>query len=482
MPGLERERDVLAQREPVVRPGDDIGARLLLGLDAQLAQLGVGAAQLVDARLQPPLELAAVADVEHEPEADVAPVAAVVGHVAIEHPALHAVVADEPVGGLELRGVVERLRLVLHVFLVVGVDQVDPLAARLVSVHHDAAGELLAIGARADRVPVAVLLALQHVDVGVDGLEHVLELGLAGCERGGRGAARRDVRRDPDDLDGAARERLALGALAHPARHAVGAAQAVFDPRARVHHLLRHEGLVAGPIVRVHRRHPVLGVLVGLDPAQEGVPVRALVGLVVGALAVEPARVEVLLELDQQALDRLGAHQALVLAADVLDHAHDGAVAIGGRALAHVERAARTLDAILHLAAPVAPHVCGQPREFDEVIRGDGTHEVARLDALAAQPPGLDELAHQTALGQPRAVGSERGQSSRECGQRARARGSGAGMIDEWTHVERSSACGGPRLRPHVGPRAALPSPDFHHDFTRSPPAPRERRLELVQG
>ena len=66
--GLERERDVLAEREPVVRAGDDVGARLLLGLDAQLAELGVGAAQLVDARLQAPLELAPVADVEHEAE------------------------------------------------------------------------------------------------------------------------------------------------------------------------------------------------------------------------------------------------------------------------------------------------------------------------------------------------------------------------------------------------------------------------------
>ena len=70
VPRLERERDVLAQREPVVRAGDDVGARLLLGLHAQLAQLGVGAAQLVDARLQPALELAPVADVEHQTEPD----------------------------------------------------------------------------------------------------------------------------------------------------------------------------------------------------------------------------------------------------------------------------------------------------------------------------------------------------------------------------------------------------------------------------
>ena len=113
LPGLERERDVLAEREPVVRAGDDVGARLLLGLHAQLAQLGVRAAQLVDARLQAALELAAVADVEHEAEPDVAAVAAVVRDVAVEHPALDAVVADQAVGGLELRAVRECLGLAL---------------------------------------------------------------------------------------------------------------------------------------------------------------------------------------------------------------------------------------------------------------------------------------------------------------------------------------------------------------------------------
>ena len=131
-------------------------------------------------------------------------------------------------------------------------------------------------------------------------------------------------------------QRLALGALAHPARHTVGAAEAELDAGVLVAGLRRHERLVGGLVVRMDRRHPVLGVLVRLDAAQERVAVRALVGLVVGALAVEPARVEVLLELDQQALDRLGAQQALVLAADVLDHADDRAVAIGGGALAHV--------------------------------------------------------------------------------------------------------------------------------------------------
>ena len=131
VPGLERECDVLAEREPVVRAGHDVGARLLLGLHAQRAQLGVGAAQLVDARLQAALELAAVADVEHEAEPDVAAVAGVVGDVAVEHPALDAVVADEAVGGLELRA-----RLValpgqpVDVVLVVGVDEVRSTRAR----------------------------------------------------------------------------------------------------------------------------------------------------------------------------------------------------------------------------------------------------------------------------------------------------------------------------------------------------------------
>ena len=300
-------------------------------------------------------------------------------------------------------------------------------------------------------MPVAVLPALQDVDVGVDGLQHMLQLGLAGRQRRGGRAARGDVGRDADDLDGAARQRLALGALAHPARHAVGAAEAVLDPGVRVRHLLRHERLVAGAIVRMHRRHPVLGVLVRLDPAQEGVPVRALVGLVVGALAVEPARVEVLLELDQQALDRLGPHQALVLAADVLDHADDRPVAIGGGALAHEQRAVRALHAVLHLAAAVVLDVLGQARELHEVVGLHRVHEVARLDPFAAQPPGLDELAHETRFGQPGAVGSERGQSRCEGRQRARARRPGAGVIDEWTHQKESSACNALRLSPRMG-------------------------------
>ena len=161
VPGLERERDVLAQGEPVVRSRDDIGARLLLGLDAQLAQLGVRAAQLVDARLQAPLELAAVADVEHEAEADVAAVSAVVGHVAVEHPALDSVVADQAVGGLELRAVCERLGLAVGVCPVVGMDQGDPLGARGLPVDERAAREPLAVGAGADRLPVAVLVGLR---------------------------------------------------------------------------------------------------------------------------------------------------------------------------------------------------------------------------------------------------------------------------------------------------------------------------------
>ena len=329
----------------------------------------------------------------------------------------------------------------------------------------------------------AVLVVLEHVDVGVDGLEHVLELGLAGRQSGRGGAARRDVGRDPDDLDGAARELLALRALAHPARHAVGAAQAVLDAGVGAHHLLRHERLVGGAIVRVHRRHPVLGVLVRLDAAQEGVPVRALVGLVVGAVAVEPARVEVLLELDQQALDRLGAHQALVLAADVLDHADDRAVAVGRCALAHEQRAARALHAVLHLAAALAAHLGGQARQLDQIVGLDGGHEVARLDALAAQAPGLDELAHQAAVGQPCAIGPERGECRRQCRQRARARRSRAGVIDEWTHQIGSSARGGARLSPHMSRIFRPSSPDFHRDFTRSPPARARRgRYELVRG
>ena len=84
-----------------------------------------------------------------------------------------------------------------------------------------------------------------------------------------------------------------------------------------------HERLVGGLVLGMDGGHPVRAVLVRLGSAQQLLAVRALVGLVVGAVAVEPARVEVLLELDQQALDRLGAQQALVLAADVLDHADD---------------------------------------------------------------------------------------------------------------------------------------------------------------
>ena len=340
VPGLERQRDMLAEREPVVRSRDDVGARLLLGLHAQLAQLDVGAAQLVDAQLQAALELTAIADVEHEAQPDVAAVARVVRDVAIEHPALDAVVADEAVGSLELRPVRERLGL--------SRSKSSLSSAWIRSIHspRDASPSTAAPPVKRSRLGLALtvcqtpsLVALDHVDVRVHGLEHVLELGLAGRQRCRRGAARGDVGRDADDLDRAARELLALGALAQPARDAVGAAQAELDARVGARHLRCHEGLVGGPVVRVHRGHPVLGILVGLDAAQERVAVRALIGLVVGALFVEPARVEVLLELDQQPLDRLGAQQALVLAPDVLDHADDGAVAVGGGALAHVQQA-----------------------------------------------------------------------------------------------------------------------------------------------
>ena len=82
-----------------------------------------------------------------------------------------------------------------------------------------------------------------------------------------------------------------------------------------------------------------------------------------------------------------------MLAADVLDHADDGAVAIRGGALAHEQRAARAVHAVLHLAAAVAATSLGQARELDAVGGLDGAREVARLDALAAQAAGLDELA-----------------------------------------------------------------------------------------
>ena len=131
-----------------------------------------------------------------------------------------------------------------------------------------------------------------------------------------------------------------------------------------------------------------------------------------------------------------------MLAADVLDHADDGAVAIGGGALAHVERAVRAAHAVLHLAAAVAAHVVGQPHELDAVGGLDGDREVARLDALAAQAAGLDELAREAGLGQARAVGSERGERRCQRGQRARAGRSRAGVIDEWAHhMEHRRGC-----------------------------------------
>ena len=435
VPGLERERDVLAEGEPVVRARHDIGARLLLGLHAQRPQLGVGGAQLVDARLQTTLELAAVADIEHEAEPHVAPVSGVVGDVAIEHPALDAVIAHEAVGGLELRAVPVALRGESEdVVLVVDVDEVEPLAARGVSVDDHAAREALAVGARADRHPLAGLVLLEYVDVCVDGLEHMLELGLAGRQSGRRGPARGDVRRDPDDLDRSARQLLALGALAHPARDAVGAAQAELDARTLARHLRGHERLVGDAVLGVHRGHPVLGVLVCLDAAKERVAVRALVGLVVGALFVEPARVEVLLELDQQPLDRLRAHEPLVLAPHVLDHADDRAVAVGGGALAHVEDALGATHAVLHLAAAVRGDLGRQPRELDEI---GGLHRGGvepGLHALAAQAPGLDEFPLQTGIRQSRAVGPERRQRGCKRRQSARAGRSRAGVIDEWAH------------------------------------------------
>src|SRR5260221_49558 len=148
MPGLERQRDMLAEREPVMRSRDDIRARLLFGLHSQLAKLDVGAAQLVDARLQAALKLTAIADVEHQAQADVAAVAGVVRDVAIEHPALDAVVAHEAVRGLELGPVRGALVLqVVEIAHVVGVDQVGPLTARRGSVGRESAREALAVGA-----------------------------------------------------------------------------------------------------------------------------------------------------------------------------------------------------------------------------------------------------------------------------------------------------------------------------------------------
>ncbi len=380
------------------------------------------------------LELAPVADVEHQTEPVLAALGVRVGHVPVEHPALDSVVADQAVGRLERRAVREGLGLALLLIAVVGVDALEPLVARGLAGFALPAHELLARDARADRPPAAVLVPLEHVHVGVDGLQHVLELGLAGRERGRGGAARGDVRGDPDDLDGTGRELLALGALAHPARHAVDPAQPVLDAGVLAGGLRRHEHLVGGLVLGMDRGHPVLGVLVRLGAAEQVIAVRALVGLVVGAVAVEPAGVEMLLELDQQPLDRLGAQQALVLAAHVLDDADDRAVAVGCGSLAHVQRPARALHPVLHLAAAVAAHVTREPRQLDHVRRIDGGGEIARLDALAAQAPGLHELAHQSRLGQPRAIRAERGQSCRQSGQRACARRSRAGVIDEWAH------------------------------------------------
>ena len=146
MPGLERERDVLAQRESVVSPRHDVGARLLLGLHAERAELGVGAAQLVDAGLQAALELATIADIEHQAQPDAASVAGVVRDIAVEHPALHAVVAHEAVRGLELRALLVGLRgVAVEVLPVVAMDEVGPLAARCVAVDDHATREALAV-------------------------------------------------------------------------------------------------------------------------------------------------------------------------------------------------------------------------------------------------------------------------------------------------------------------------------------------------
>ena len=149
VPGLECERDVLAEREPVVRARDDVGARLLLGLHAQLAQLGVGAAQLVDARLQATLELTAVADVEHQAEPDVAAVAACRTGRCDRAPSARR--RRSRPGGRKPR-TASRSRALsawrsLKSSLSSGVDQVSPLAARRVPVDRGPAREALAVGA-----------------------------------------------------------------------------------------------------------------------------------------------------------------------------------------------------------------------------------------------------------------------------------------------------------------------------------------------
>ena len=123
-----------------------------------------------------------------------------------------------------------------------------------------------------------------------------------------------------------------------------------------------------------------------------------------------------------------------MLAPHVLDHADDRAVAVGGGALAHVEDALGATHAVLHLAAAVRGDLGRQPRELDEI---GGLHRggvVPGLDALAAQAPGLDELALETGLREARAVGPERRQRGCKRRQRARAGRSRAGVIDEWAH------------------------------------------------
>src|SRR3982074_3714653 len=92
----------------------------------------------------------------------------------------------------------------------------------------------------------------------------------------------------------------------------------------------------------------------------------------------------------QEPLDRLCAHEALLLAPYVLDHADDGAVAVGGRAFAHVEHAADSAHAVLHLAPAVRGDLAREPGELDLIGRLHCGRIAAWLDAFAAQAAGLD--------------------------------------------------------------------------------------------
>ena len=113
----------------------------------------------------------------------------------------------------------------------------------------------------------------------------------------------------------------------------------------------------------------------------------------------------------------------------------------------------RALHAVLHLAAAVAAHVVGEARELDQVGGLDGGAKLRGSTPSLRRRPASTNSRIETRLGQPRAVGSERGQSRCEGRQRARAGRSRAGVIDEWAHQRKHRRLAAHRLSPNLSLR-----------------------------